>query len=490
MEYVVYVQAIDGSPLMPTRRFGWVNRALDAGRARVVKRKPFTIRLKYVPKERKTQPVHLGIDAGREHIGVAAVTDDGTPLMLAEVETRNKQVAKNMSKRKMYRVARRRHRREMKKRRARANHTAYEGKREVIHPGTGKPVFVDTCRGKQSRILHRVRKEDWNTPTVNHCVETHLNVVNLVRQLLPIVDISIEGVVMDFQKQEDPTIRGTGYQNGRLKGYVSVEDYIYHEQEGHCIFCDKPIAEYHHIVGRNRNGADGPENRAGLCKEHHVLCQTDKQWDRALRQIKKGGSKKYASGSIINAATPAIVDGLNNIFGDENVHTTYGYITKETRDTFGIAKSHAADAWCAAVSEMDTNVGVPASFDGYHFKQYRRHNRAAVSYIHERQYKDAGGKIVATNRHKRMDQKTDSLEEYRAKFGEAAVSRLSVVPAGTFYRSGEGWAPGTIVRHNGRVKTVRKTTSRGKSVYFEGDSKSASSKRCKLLSIASGLVCQ
>ena len=96
MEYVVYVQAIDGSPLMPTRRFGWVNRALDAGRARVVKRKPFTIRLKYVPKERKTQPVHLGIDAGREHIGVDAVTNDGTPLMLAEVETRNKQVAKNM----------------------------------------------------------------------------------------------------------------------------------------------------------------------------------------------------------------------------------------------------------------------------------------------------------------------------------------------------------------------------------------------------------
>jgi hypothetical protein len=41
----VYVQDANGEPLMPTRRFGAVRRWLKAGRAIVVRREPFTIRL-------------------------------------------------------------------------------------------------------------------------------------------------------------------------------------------------------------------------------------------------------------------------------------------------------------------------------------------------------------------------------------------------------------------------------------------------------------
>ena len=47
MTYQVYVQNADGTPLDPTTRFGWVRRSLREGKAIVVKRKPFTIRLTY-----------------------------------------------------------------------------------------------------------------------------------------------------------------------------------------------------------------------------------------------------------------------------------------------------------------------------------------------------------------------------------------------------------------------------------------------------------
>ena len=47
MDYVVYVQNVNGKPLMPTRRFGKVKRMLKSGQAVKVKSKPFTIRLTY-----------------------------------------------------------------------------------------------------------------------------------------------------------------------------------------------------------------------------------------------------------------------------------------------------------------------------------------------------------------------------------------------------------------------------------------------------------
>ena len=42
---LVYVQDQDGKPLMPTRRYGAVRRWLKSGRAKVVRREPFTIQL-------------------------------------------------------------------------------------------------------------------------------------------------------------------------------------------------------------------------------------------------------------------------------------------------------------------------------------------------------------------------------------------------------------------------------------------------------------
>ena len=60
---MVYVLDIDGNPLMPTTRHGKVRRLLKEGKAKVVKRCPFTIQLLY-DSTRYTQEVNLGVDAG------------------------------------------------------------------------------------------------------------------------------------------------------------------------------------------------------------------------------------------------------------------------------------------------------------------------------------------------------------------------------------------------------------------------------------------
>ena len=65
---MVYVLDKNGEPLMPTARCGKVRRMLKDGRAAVVRRSPFTIRLAYRTAG-YTQPVTLGMDAGYAHVG-------------------------------------------------------------------------------------------------------------------------------------------------------------------------------------------------------------------------------------------------------------------------------------------------------------------------------------------------------------------------------------------------------------------------------------
>jgi hypothetical protein len=60
---------------------------LRDGKARVVRRCPFTIQL-MCEGTSYTQPVHLGIDAGSKRIGVSAATEKEV-LYEAEVELRN-----------------------------------------------------------------------------------------------------------------------------------------------------------------------------------------------------------------------------------------------------------------------------------------------------------------------------------------------------------------------------------------------------------------
>ena len=81
---MVYVISKSGKPLMPTEKHGKVRILLKEKKAKVVKRKPFTIKLLYETTE-YTQPVTLGIDSGYSYIGYSAVTED-KELIKGEVE--------------------------------------------------------------------------------------------------------------------------------------------------------------------------------------------------------------------------------------------------------------------------------------------------------------------------------------------------------------------------------------------------------------------
>lgn len=70
---MVYVQDINGKPMMPTTRYGKVRRLLKDKKAVVVNLCPFTIKLTYVTSDYK-QEIVLGVDAGTRHVGLSATT--------------------------------------------------------------------------------------------------------------------------------------------------------------------------------------------------------------------------------------------------------------------------------------------------------------------------------------------------------------------------------------------------------------------------------
>ena len=69
---MVYVQSIDGAPLMPCSE-AKARHLLKQHRARRVRNTPFTIRLKSVV-DGHVQPVSLGVDTGYRYIGLSATT--------------------------------------------------------------------------------------------------------------------------------------------------------------------------------------------------------------------------------------------------------------------------------------------------------------------------------------------------------------------------------------------------------------------------------
>ena len=154
---LVYVINNNGQPLMPTKRFGKVRRLLKDGKAKIVNRCPFTIKLKYHAEE-NVQPISLGVDAGSKYIGISATTEDEV-LYEAEIEVRN-DISKNLAARRELRRARRNRK------------TRYR-----------KPRFLNRTSSK---------KDDWLAPSVREKVNTHLNIISHVCEMLPIANIVVE----------------------------------------------------------------------------------------------------------------------------------------------------------------------------------------------------------------------------------------------------------------------------------------------------------
>ena len=329
---MVYVLDIDGNPLMPTERHGKVRRLLKEGKAKVVKRCPFTIQLLY-DSTRYVQDINLGIDAGSKHIGVSATTKE-KELYAADVELRN-DIVDLISTRREARNRRRYHK----------------------------------TRYRQTRFSNRVSnmKKGWLTPSVRQKIQCHLSAVNNIVKFLPIKNIIVETASFDIQKIKNPNIKPEERSFGEQYGFFNVRQYVLFRDGYTCQCCNgkskDKILNVHHIESR-KTGGNAPNNLVTLCKTCH---------NKFHNGILKLPSKIKRTESFKDAAFMGLMrkDFVSKLRMEyPNVTETYGYITKATRISHNLPKDHYIDARCISGNPDAKPLGYY-----YYQKKVRCHNR-------------------------------------------------------------------------------------------------------------------
>ncbi|WP_305181043.1 RNA-guided endonuclease IscB [Faecalibaculum rodentium] len=333
---MVYVLDITGSPLMPTERHGKVRRMLRDGKAKVVKKNPFTIQLKYETTN-YTQPITLGVDSGSKHIGLSASTKK-KELYVADVQLRTDIVDKISSRREARKTRRNR-----------------------------------KTRYRKVRFQNRIKSKHkgWLAPSVGQKIQCHLKQVEDVHKILPVRKIVIETASFDLQKIQNPDIHGVEYQHGPQFGFWNVREYILFRDNHTCQHCQgkkkDPILNVHHIESR-KTGGDSPNNLITLCetchkKYHSLSSEKQKMW-----KLKRGRSLKDTS--FMGVMRRTFYERLKEMYPKIEVQQTFGYITKNNRIRLGLKKEHYNDAYCIA-GNFDARPLTSVLFK----KKVRRHNR-------------------------------------------------------------------------------------------------------------------
>lgn len=310
---MVYVINYDGQPLMPCSQV-IARLLLKQGKAKCIKRTPFTIKLLYQTTN-YTQDITLGVDTGSGKIGSSAVAENGNVLYLSEVEIRN-DISNKMTQRSKYR----RNRRNRK------------------------------TRYRKARWLNRKNsiKNDRFSPTMISKINSHLKEIKFVQSILPITKLILETATFDPHALKNPKVLSNKwlYQKGINYGFANTKAFVLNRDSYTCQYCkgktkDSKL-EVHHIVFRRNGGSDEAENLITLCKTCH-----DKLHDGNI--ILKGGKVK---GQLKHATQMnSIRQQLLKIVDCEE---TFGFITKEHRQILNLPKEHYMDA--VAIASQGSNV--------------------------------------------------------------------------------------------------------------------------------------
>ena len=301
----VYVLSPDRVPLMPCS-CAIARLLLKQGKAKVVRRTPFTIKMYTQPVDTHTQPLTLGIDTGSAVIGSAVSDECGNILYVSEGEVRN-DIAQTMKNR----ATSRRNRRYRK------------------------------TRYRPARWLNRRNslKTGRFSPTMTSKTEAHLREIRFVQSLLPIQSRVLETGTFTPHALKHPAVlqnkwmyqKGINYGLANTKAYVLTRDgYVCQRCKGQSK--DRRL-EVHHIVFRSQQGSDEEANLLTLCKTCHEGLHA------GTVTLKQKGKRK---GNLLHATqmNSIRIQLLSRVEAIE----TWGFVTKEHRLLAGLPKEHIFDA--------------------------------------------------------------------------------------------------------------------------------------------------
>jgi hypothetical protein len=318
---MVYVLDINGQPLMPTDRYGKVKHLLRQGKAVVVKRCPFTIRLLYVTTA-YTQKLTLGVDTGSGTLGAAVLDEKRNVVYMSKVIVRN-DITDKMTQRAKYRRSRRN----------------------------------SKTRYRKARWLNRKNsiKTGRFSPTMISKIHSHVKEIEYIKSILPITTLVLETGQFDTHLMRNPALANSnikhwGYQKGINYGFENTKAMVLNRDNYTCQYCKgkhkDPKLEVHHIVFRSQGGSDKESNLITLCHTCHKDLHSGKITPKFTG--KKKGTLKYAT--QMNSIRCQLLKQYPEAI------ETFGYATKANRLSIGIEKDHHLDACVIASQGLSINI--------------------------------------------------------------------------------------------------------------------------------------
>lgn len=302
---------------------------LKEGKAIIYRREPFTIKLVY-GSTGYTQPAALGIDAGYQNVGFSAV-NDSEELIGGEVKL-SQGISERLTERRKYRRIRR-----------------------------------NRLRYRKPRFDNRHRSESWLAPSIQHKLDSHHKLIDLIKSILPIKKVTVEVANFDTQKINNPSIKGEEYQQGEQFGFENLREYILHRDSHKCQNpncknkAKQPILQVHHIGFWNNDRSDRPGNLITLCSKCHTPANHK---PGKLLHGWKPKVKSMKGESFMSIVWRKLVES-------RGYEMTFGYITKSIDKQYDIEKSHHNDAFIIAGGTTQTRISTPTNYT-----QIRRNKRS------------------------------------------------------------------------------------------------------------------
>ena len=284
------------------------------------KRFPFTIRLKNDNAVLKDRSYTIKLDPGSRTTGAAITDDNGSVIMLAELEHRGHTIKRNLDKRRAIRHSRRNRK----------------------------------TRYREVRFLNRTRLEGWVAPSVKSRADNVINFIKKYKRLLNIDKVMIERVSFDTaQMSSEVELYGVDYQQGNLY-QKELRSFIFSRSNSQCVYCGAKAEEIDHIVPRSKGGTNSVNNLTATCracnekKSNLSLKDFGKLVGKDFSKLEPKALPKHAS--IVQSARNYMVKEISKLVADTKSYDAW--LTKYNREELGLPKQHYYDA--LSVGEIPT----------------------------------------------------------------------------------------------------------------------------------------
>lgn len=321
----VFVKNMRGEPLMPcSQRKARI--LLKERKAKIIGYKPFTIQLLQATGE-STQDIHIGVDTGAKHIGIAVTSEDKV-LAKGEIELRDG-VHEKMELRSILRRVRRNRK----------------------------------TRYRQARFLNRKRKDDWLPPTVQSKLDATFRWIDEFCNLVPNPTLHIEVGKFDINKIATEELRENDVYN-----YYNKRYYVFNRDGFICQCCKKRSdrLKLHHIVYRSKGGTDSVNNLITVCETCHSSENHQKGGILYNWMLKRKSVKQYKDATFMNIVRCRTIKRYPNAI------ITYGYETEPYRRELEIDKTHYNDA--ISIARIENIKENPSEW--FYIKQFRKKKRS------------------------------------------------------------------------------------------------------------------